>query len=189
MLVQPTVSPVLDFKSVKETGWNHVKIILIMSEKLPLDSQVPQPEAEFQLPEPNPITMARHRREVLVQITLPAVVLLVLMFAAFILAWLASSQEASLWADISIIYLVMVLGILLILVTAVSAGMAYLIIYLNKVLPPYTRLLQDYIGQASRYAQIYSDKAVEPILRTESFSTRMQAYKQILFNRRKTKSS
>lgn len=151
----------------------------------PINIEMQPQEPEFQLPEPNPYTMARHRSQVLRQITIPFVIALIIFLVFVVLAWMATSPEASLWADVSISYLAVLLLLGLIIGILFSAAIAYLIIYLNKALPPYTRLIQDYSEQARYYARVYSDKAVKPIIETESNSAKMSTLKRILMGKRK----
>lgn len=149
----------------------------------PTDSLPPEPEIqakEFVPPEPNPVTMARHRREVFQQITLPFILLGVIFLALVVLAWIATAMQASLWADISIIMLSILLALMLFLGIAILAGIAYLVIYLNRSLPPYTRLVQDYTDQAGHYARVVADKAVAPIIRTHGFSASLHALREAL---------
>lgn len=136
---------------------------------------VPPEEKKFVPPEPNPVTMARHRHEVFLQITLPLILLVITFLVLVVLAWIATAMQASLWADISIVFLSVLLAVMLVLGIASLAAIAYLVIYLNKSLPPYTRLVQDYTQQAGHYARVVADKSVAPILRTQGVSASLHA--------------
>ena len=147
------------------------------------DLQNPPAEPEFELPEPNPVTMGWHRKQVLRMITLPMIVALIGFLAACVLAWSATSAEDSLWADISLSFLAIMLAFGLFLGIIISAGLAYLFFYLTGLLPPYTRLLQDYSDKIRRYTRTYSDKAVEPIIKAESRSAAAKQLRQSLSRR------
>lgn len=165
----------------------HVKINSVMNGKPgtnpPLNISTLEPETQakqFVLPEPNPVTMARHRREVFRQITFPLILIVLIFLALVVLAWIATAMQASLWADISIILLSTLLVLMLFLGIAILAGIAYLVIYLNQSLPPYTRLVQDYTDQARHYARLVADKSVAPIMQSRSFSASMRALRAAL---------
>ena len=120
---------------------------------------VPPEAKKFVPPEPNPVTMARHRHEVFVQITIPFILLVTIFLVMVVLAWIANAMQASRWADISIVFLSVLLTVMLVLGIAALVAIAYLVIYLNKSLPPYTRLVQDYTQQAGHYARVFADRA------------------------------
>lgn len=137
------------------------------------------------LPEPNPVTMARHHREVLRQITVPFVIGLAVFLVVVGLAWVATSEQAALWSQISTIYLALVLAILFLILTALSAALAMLTYQLVKLLPPYTRRIQDYSELASYYAEVYSDKTIAPIVKTQATQASVRAFWDSLFSRRR----
>lgn len=122
------------------------------------------------LPPPrNPLTHARHRREVLWQITLPLVLgsLAVLIVAGLVVA-LGAAGETSLWADVSLIWLLAPLLLACLLPLALLSGLAYAVVRLIAVLPGYARQVQDFFGYVGfRIAQA-EDCLVEPLLRLQS---------------------
>lgn len=122
--------------------------------------------------ERNPVTYQKHRHEVLWQITIPLVVgtILILIPAVLVIvAGVAGGPEIAKLAQVSLIWLIviaMVISLLLIIFTAV---MVYITTAVLRNSSPIARQIQDtflLIGQ--RVRQI-SDKAVEPILRYQSF--------------------
>jgi K+-sensing histidine kinase KdpD len=137
------------------------------------------------LPEPNPITMARHHREVLRQITVPFVIGLAVFLVVVLLAWLATGDQASVWADISTMFLVSVLFLMFLIITALAAALGALTYQLVRLLPPYTRRVQDYSELATYYAQVYSDKTIAPIVKTQATSASVRAFWNALFPRRR----
>lgn len=149
-----------------------------------MPTALPQ-QPEFELPEPNPVTTGWHRKQVLRMITLPSILALIAFIAVCVLAWRATSAEASVWADVSLAFLAILLAFGLLLGIILSAALAYLFFYLTGVLPPYTRLLQDYADKARRYTRIYADKTVEPIIKAKSASAATQQLGQSLGRRAK----
>lgn len=138
-----------------------------------------------ELPAPNPITRARHRRDVFRQITLPFLIGL-LVFAAFVVfVWIATTQQASLWADIALIFLITLLGFATFFFLILSAILAYAIIAANRGLPPYARLAQDKLETVRKYVRRYSDRAASPIINTQSRIARLSALAEQLRLRRK----
>jgi hypothetical protein len=151
-------------------------------------NDVVEEKAPRQLPEPNPITIGRHHREVLRQITIPFVIGLAVFLTVVVLAWMATAPKAQVWANISTMFLVLVLTVLFIILTAVSAALAYLVIYLVRILPPYTRMAQDYTDTARDYARTYADKATVPIIATNSASATVSTFFKSVFGRKKSRS-
>jgi len=143
------------------------------------------PDQPAPLPEPNPITMARHHREVLRQITIPFVIGLAVFLVVAALAWLATASKAAIWANISTVFLVILLFVMFFIITAISAALAVLAYQLVKLLPPYTRRVQDYSELATYYAQVYSDKTIAPIVKTQATSASVRAFWDAIFSRRR----
>ncbi len=134
-------------------------------------------------PQPNPVTMAAHRRQVLWQITLPvAVVVLVIVLAAAGVVWAGSRSSGetttSLWADVSILWLIAPMLILMIIVFAVCVGVIYLLRLTLRGLPLYSRQLQDILFLVSYRVRKASDAAVEPVLRAHSFSASLRSLRR-----------
>jgi hypothetical protein len=133
-----------------------------------------------QLPPPNPVTTGRHRRQLFRQVTLPVLLAMAGFLGLTVLAWLATAPQARLWSDVSLVFLAVLLSIFLILGVLIVAALSFVLLFLNRRLPPYTRLLQDYSEVARRTARVYSDKAVEPILKTQGFTASARALKRRL---------
>ena len=127
--------------------------------------------------------MARHHREVLRQITVPFVIGLAVVLFVVGLAWLATASIAAIWADISTMFLIILLFFMFFIFTAVLAALAVLTQQLVKLLPPYTRRLQDYSELATYYAQVYSDKTVAPIVKAQASTASMRAFWDAVFSR------
>jgi hypothetical protein len=129
-------------------------------------------------PEPNPITRAAHRRQITWQIWVPfgAVLALILLAAvAVVVAGLQGTGDVGLWAEISLIWLIVPMLFLTVIAIAITAGVAVLITMAVQKLPPYSRQLQDIFAKISFYTRKYSDAAVEPFLRAHSASASIRA--------------
>lgn len=132
------------------------------------------------LPERNPKTHKAHQREVLQQITLPFLISLLVVVVLAGLAVVATSPKASLWGDISLIYLIVVGGFFSLGFLAVSVGLAYAIIQLNRALPPRARIAHDFFSQVSVSVRTAADKLVQPLLRIESLVSSSRAVRTAL---------
>jgi hypothetical protein len=135
---------------------------------------------EMQKTESNPKTQQAHRREVLLQITLPLVigVVLILLLAILTVVTATSGGSVAQAADASLIFLIIPLMIVTLLFTIIFGAVAYGIIKLNEVLPIYTRQAQDAFELVRQQVQMGSDKAVEPILKIRSFFASLGALKR-----------
>ncbi len=121
------------------------------------------------LPEPNPLTRAAHRREVFWQVSLPLIIAVTLCLAAAILAGVAQANTAHLWANISLIFLILIGGLLLIPLLILLGGLVYGVGKLYQILPAYASLVQGFFLVLHRKVRQVSDAAVEPVLRVSSW--------------------
>ena len=128
--------------------------------------------------ERNPVTYQRHRRQVLRQITIPLVIGIIFVVILVGLTLAATWSQTSLWADISIIWLIIPAFILSVLATILLVGLTYGCIMLIRNLPYYSNLLHGYVFQVVWRVKKVNDVAVEPILRLEGLkaSTRRLVY-------------
>jgi hypothetical protein len=132
------------------------------------------------LPERNPVTQNAHRREVLRQITIPLVIGILVTLAFAVLASLAPASQASLWADISLIWLIIPMLLLAFILTLLVGGIAYGIIWLVQKLPVFALRVQDLFATIGALVRKISDAIVEPILRAQSFSASSRAFRRSL---------
>lgn len=121
------------------------------------------------LAERNPATHKAHQKEVLWQITVPLILGLLVLLALCVLAAIGPAGVASRWADVSLIWLILPMFILLFILIAIFGGTAFGVIKLIGALPVYARKVQDIFVTIGAIVRQYSDKAVEPILRTQGF--------------------
>jgi predicted PurR-regulated permease PerM len=120
------------------------------------------------LPEPNPVTMKRHHRQVWWQVLFPVVLGALILIAVSVLATLASDTTIIRSSDISLILLILPAAVVGLVVFVLLAGLVYLMARLLRVMPHYTRLAQDTLDGATAALKRVSDKAASPVINLES---------------------
>lgn len=128
------------------------------------------------LPERNPLTARKHRREVFRQITIPLVIGIVIVVVFAAVSVIGPNNQVSRIADISLIWLIapaMLFGLIFLVLNVL---MVYGLYKLLQVLPGYARLTQDFFALAGRRVRQYSDTAVEPFVRASSVRARWEAF-------------
>src|SRR4030043_691586 len=99
---------------------------------------------KYLVPERNPVTHAKHRREVFWQIILPMLIglLLVLTVVSIIIfSGTSSTSELSRWADVSMIWLILPSFFIALLFLIILIAFTYLITVVLRLTPRYTRIL------------------------------------------------
>ena len=128
--------------------------------------------------ERNSVTEADHKRDVLWQITLPFVVgvLVIIIFGVFVIASAVKGPEGvSLWADISLIWLILPALFFTLLATAVLGALLYGVIRLIDVLPRYTYKAQNVLAAIQRKLTQISNTAAEPVMKTNTWTAALKA--------------
>jgi len=128
-----------------------------------------------ELPERNPVTYKRHRKEVMWQILVPVLIGAVIVLALAILATTRTDAQVSKGADVSVIWMITPMLIIALIFLVLLGAMIYAMMSLLGILPSYARLVQDYFDAIRVQVGIVSDKAVEPILRMESIKASLRA--------------
>jgi hypothetical protein len=136
----------------------------VPSVDIPAETQKPQ----IELPPPNPVTRARHKREVLLQITLPFLAFVLLLVALAVLLTVFEVGKVGTWAEISTIFLIVPVLIASIIPLALFAALAYGVTKLLGIIPPYAHLVQDYFEKGLYYVKLGADKLTEPVLKAHS---------------------
>jgi hypothetical protein len=126
------------------------------------------------LPERNPVTHKAHGRQVLWQVTIPLALGVVVVLVLGVLAGMAGEAEASLWADISIIFLLIPTMMVALLFLLVLAGMIYALLRVLQILPRYALIAQNFSYKLERRARSGANRAAEPIFRYHSFVAAMR---------------
>lgn len=128
--------------------------------------------------ERNSVTEADHKRDVLWQITLPFVVgvLVILIFGALVIVSAVKGPEGvSLWADISLIWLIIPALLITLLAAAVLGALLYGVIRLIDVLPRYTYKAQLLLNTVQRKIAQFSNTAAEPVMKASTWTAALKA--------------
>jgi ABC-type multidrug transport system permease subunit len=123
-------------------------------DKLP----VPQPDRESYL---------KHRRDMTRQILVPIILVTVIglgFVALSIYGAVANSSNVSLWADISLIWLIIPMMFLALVILGLVGGMVYGLAKLLGVTPRYTGLAQQYALWLNAEIVLWTDKIIQPVL-------------------------
>ena len=117
----------------------------------------------------NPITHQAHRQQAFWQIYFPLIVFTILVVTAIVLAIVASNEQVSKWADLSLIFIISVTIVAFLVVTV---GLVVSIVYTRRLLkatPYFFFEAQRFIYLVEIRVKRVSSVAVEPILRVNSF--------------------
>jgi FtsH-binding integral membrane protein len=126
--------------------------------------------------ERNPITRQRHRKEVLWQITFPLLITGLILLAFSILSITMTPEETSVWADISLIWLIMPVMVLTLISLAMLIASIYAVLKLIQVLPVFAFRLQNGLILIRANIRTIADRSVEPVLRINSFSAGIKGF-------------
>ena len=127
----------------------------------------------------NHASYRKHRRQVWLQVYLPAIILVILGLSLSVLIGIAAFNEtgnAQQWAAISTIWLVLPLLVFGLVFGTLVITLIYLVARLLKLLPPYTAKAQTYVYRASHKTQYYSDMAVKPVLILEGIAASIRSF-------------
>jgi hypothetical protein len=119
--------------------------------------------------ERNPVTYQSHRKQVLWQITIPLVIGAVIILILAVLVTTGSPQTASLWADISLVWLIIPVMIVSLILLVLLAGLAYAVIWLVRTIPGYAMQAQNFMIMIASQVEKLGNVIVEPILRLNAF--------------------
>lgn len=131
----------------------------------------------------NPATHQKHRREVFWQVTLPLALgggLLLATAALTVWGGVSGRADVSLWADISLIWLILPWLLFTLIFVIILAGLVYAVTMMLKGLPPLAYRVQRGFQRAGVLVRSYSDRLVEPILKVNSAGARAGAFKRSL---------
>jgi hypothetical protein len=132
----------------------------------------PGPDAA---PQRNLATRRKHRKEVLWQITVPLGIGALLFLAMAVMAGTATSAQASLWADISLIWLISPTFIFGLIALVILFALIYITIRLILVLPFYAYRLHQWLVDFGVRIKTIGDKAVAPVLGVQSRMSSLRA--------------
>lgn len=130
-----------------------------------------QPE----LPEPNPVTQAAYKKQIRVEIFLPLALTLLLSVVVIALVIISGTGDASVWADVAIVFIaipILILGLLFLAATIASVFGLYKAL---DFLPSITVQGQDLSLKLRQNAQMVADRLADPVKSMESINTSVRA--------------
>ena len=133
------------------------------------------------LPEPNPVTQAAHKKDFFKSVLLPLGLVLLVMIALVVVFAIFGVGEIETWSQIATIMLVSLWLVFGLVILALVGGLVYLVSYVLKVMPSYTRKAQEGIDTIRDQAIRGADITVKPVIQIESFLAAVNA----IFGRKK----
>lgn len=128
------------------------------------------------IPKPhNPETNAAHRREVWWQITVPLLILTMIFVGLAVFFAMQPAARASVWADVSLIFLIGIGFVPMFLLLVASAGLAYALWRANRGLPAVTWQIQGFVQRAQEKTVRITDKVTAPIIKVGVLHAKWQA--------------
>lgn len=113
----------------------------------------------------NPLTHRRYRRQVFWQVYFPLTVIVLVSLSIGLLSISAPSGSSRLWADIALIFILLVIMLCMTLGLLLTIPAIYLIRRISSAIPHAFLRGQDFMMELKRRVRAISDKLVEPILR------------------------
>jgi hypothetical protein len=129
-------------------------------------------------PSPNPVTRAAHRHQVMMQVFLPLAIAVLVILVLALGAAIGSFLDVSRWADISLVWLIMIYLAFALVFFVLLVGMIFGVAWLVRNLPFYARQAQDLFIMVRVQVGRISDKAVEPVLRINSFTASFKGFRR-----------
>lgn len=117
----------------------------------------------------NPLTYQRHRREMFWQITLPVIVTCLVLLVLAVFAAGLSTERASRWADISLIWMIVPALLFSLLTMIFLAAGVYLTIRLLHILPFYFYKGHNWFLLVNLRVGRIGDRLAEPFLRVRAW--------------------
>jgi FtsH-binding integral membrane protein len=125
-------------------------------------------------PKRNPLTHRLHQREVLLQVTLPLAIGLTALLVLAVLASISGPESASLFADVSLIWLIIPVMVVSLIFLVLLAALAYGVIWLVGALPGFAYQVQGFFTLVATKSKQVGDVIVEPILRVQSLAASLR---------------
>jgi len=118
----------------------------------------------------------QHKSDFLWQILLPVLgVALILVITAGFTA-VASSGAVSKLADVSVIWLIVPMLVVVLVITAITIALIYWMIQILPKIPFYSRKAYFYVLTAQHSVHVYSDKVVAPIVKVKVYNAGVRAF-------------
>ena len=122
---------------------------------------------KYSVPRPERESYVKHRRDVNRQILFPIILASLVAIGLAILSGIAatgSNPGVSLWADISIIWLIIPIMMLALVILVLMIALVYGLNRLLKISPHYTGMAQAYALWLNAEAKIWTDKIIQPVI-------------------------
>ncbi len=116
-----------------------------------------------------------HRRDFLWQILAPMILVLILVIIASVFTAMRPAATASLWADISTIWLLIPLLVFALITLVVLGGIIYGMAKLLNITPVYTQKLYALIRLATKKIENAADASAKPIFFFEELSASIKS--------------
>lgn len=134
-----------------------------------------------QAPSRNPATQAAHKRQVLWQITIPFLLGLALILAVAVLASLSGPESASLYGDISLIWMILPLLVVLLIGSVIMGGLVYLVVKMIHALPGLAYNVHNLVKIVQGRLTGVADMTVKPVYQIAGINATVTAvFKAIL---------
>lgn len=117
-----------------------------------------------------------HRRQFIWQILAPILIVAILVIAASVFAATRNENQASVWADISLIWLIIPAFFFALILFMILIGLIYAMAMLLKVTPTYTQQLQELIRLAAQKIESAADATAKPIFFLEGISASVRRF-------------
>jgi len=135
------------------------------------------------IPSRNPVTQAAHRRQVFWQITVPFLLGLVLILTVAVFASISGPGTASLYGDVSLIWLILpMLGVLLI-GSIIIGGLVYLVVKMNQALPGLAYKIHDLVKVVQGRLTGVADISVKPVYKVAGVNATIKAVLKAILGR------
>ncbi len=122
---------------------------------------------KYSIPRPERESTIKYRRDVNRQIIFPIVVVTILGIGLTVFSAFSASRNdpgVGLWADISIIWLIIPMMVLALIVMALMLALVYGMRRLLKISPHYTGIVQEYVLWLSAEVKIWNEKITQPVI-------------------------
>lgn len=128
----------------------------------------------------NPLTFHRHQRQVFWQVYFPLIVIILFALSGGALAIIASPESSRLWADIALIFILLLVMFGMTLSMLITALSIILLRRVSSSIPFEFYRLQQFMMRLKRRIRVISDTAVEPFLRYQSTREGLRAISRSL---------
>jgi hypothetical protein len=122
---------------------------------------------KYSIPHPERESYVKHRRDVNRQILLPIILVSLVGIGLAIFSGFAAAGNnpgVSLWADISIIWLIIPMMVLALVIAALMIALVYGLNRLLKISPHYTGIAQAYAQWLNAEVTIWTNKIIHPLI-------------------------